>query len=171
MKTTKLFASTFIGLSLLASCSDDDDAPSQPNEEEVITNISLDFVNTADANDTVTLEIIDSDGEDGPTAPIQAITGTFTAGQTYTATVDLFNSIEEEDITEEVTVDEPDEHFLADGANLGFRTTWVANTAGTGNITLRLFHESETVNDSDEFGSQTGGSTDVDVTFTGVVIE
>ena len=59
----------------------------------------------------------------------------------------------------------------ADGANLGFRTTWVANTAGTGNITLRLFHESETVNDSDEFGSQTGGSTDVDVTFTGVVIE
>lgn len=193
MKTTKIFASAFIALSLLASCSDDDDdAPEQAIEEEVVTDVRLIFVNTTDATDTVTLEIIDTDGEDGPAAPVESNpTSAFTAGQTYTASVELFNSIEGEDITEEVTVDLPNEHFFTyattlgvdftrsandivrtnDDQSMGFRTTWVANTAGTGTITLRLVHLPTTVDDSDEFGSVTGGSTDVDVTFTGVVIE
>ncbi|MBV7268185.1 type 1 periplasmic binding fold superfamily protein [Winogradskyella luteola] len=190
MKTTRLFASAFLGLALLASCSDDDDG-GQPNEEEVITNVTLEFVNINDANDTVTIESIDPDGDDGPTVPTQNVSGPFTAGATYTATVDLFNSIENEDITEEVTVDEPDEHFFIyaingldmtfsrsandvvrpDGNNLGFRTTWVANTASTGSITLQLFHESESVDDTNEFGTQTGGSTDVNIIFTGVSIQ
>ncbi len=189
MKTTRLFASAFLGLALLASCSDDDDG--QPNEEEVITDVTVEFVNIIDPNDTVTLESIDPDGDDGPDVPVQTITGSFTAGATYTAEVDLFNSIENEDITEEVTVDEPDEHFFiyavngldmtfsrsandivrTDGNNLGFRTTWVANTAGTGSITLQLFHESESVDDTNEFGTQTGGSTDVNIIFTGVSIQ
>lgn len=191
MKTTKLFLSTILSLALFASCSNDDDnGGGEPNEDEVITNVTLAFVNDADATDIVTLLSVDADGEDGPLAPVQTITGNFTAGATYTATVELFNAIEGEDITVEVTQDEPDEHFFTyatgldmdfsrstndvvreDGAKLGFETTWVANTAGTGSITVQLWHESETVNDDNEFGTQTGGSQDVNITFTGIDIQ
>ena len=103
----------------------------------------------------------------------------------------LKSMAEDEDITVEVTDVEPDEHFFiynisglditfsrsandvvrTDGNKLGFETTWVANAAGTGNITIQLFHESETVNDDNELGTQTGGSTDIDITFTGVEIQ
>lgn len=191
MKTSKYFMSAIFCLTLFASCSDDDDIITPPNEEEVITDVTLAFVNTADASDTVTLLSVDPDGEDGPTAPSQIITGSFTAGATYNATIELFNAIEGEDITEEVRNDEPDEHFFiyaingvdmtftrsatdvvrADGNKLGYATTWVANTAGTGSITVQLFHESGSVDDSNGFGSQTGGSADVDITFTDVVIQ
>jgi len=191
MKTSKFFMSAFFCLTLLASCSGDDDDPTPPNEEEVITNVTLAFVNITDANDVVTLLSVDPDGEDGPTAPDQTITGTFTAGASYAATVDLFNALANEDITEEVTVDEPDEHFFvyaisgldmtftrsandvirADGNKLGFETTWLANANSTGNITVQLFHESGSVDDTNEFGTQTGGSADVDITFIGVEIQ
>lgn len=191
MKTTKFFISALFCLTLLASCSDDDDTILPPNEEEVITDVTLSFVNNADANDTVTLESIDPDGEDGPTVPTQNISGSFTLGATYTATIELYNSIEDEDITVEVTDEEPDEHFFtyaingldmtfarstndvvrADGNKLGFETTWVANTASTGSITVNLFHESESVDDSIAGGTQTGGSTDVDITFIGLSIQ
>ena len=191
MKTTKLFLTAIFSLALFASCSNDDDSGGEPNEEEIITNVTLAFVNDADATDVVTLLSVDADGEDGPLAPVQTITGSFTAGATYTGTVDLFNAIEGEDITEEVTEDEPDEHFFtyavngidvtftrsandivrADGEKLGFETTWVANTAGSGSITVQLWHQSETVNDDNEFGTQTGGSQDVNITFTGIDIQ
>lgn len=192
MKTSKFFVSAIFCLTLLASCSDDDDGnPTPPNEEEVITNVTLAFENTADASDTVTLLSVDPDGDDGPTAPEQTITGSFTAGATYAATIELFNAIEGEDITEEVRDDEPDEHFFvyaingldmtftrgatdvvrADGNKLGYATNWVANATGTGTITVQLFHESSSVDDSNEFGTQSGGSTDVDITFMNVVIQ
>ncbi len=191
MKTSKFFLSAFFCLTLLASCSDDDENPTPPNEDEVITDVTLEFVNTADASDTVTLLSVDPDGEDGPTPPEQTITGSFTAGATYAATIELFNAIEGEDITEEVRDDEPDEHFFiyaingldmtftrgandvirADGNKLGYATTWVANAASTGTITVQLFHESSVVDDSNEFGTQTGGSTDVDITFLNVAIQ
>lgn len=191
MKTSKFFLSAFVCLSLLASCSNDDDNPTPPNEDEVITNVTLAFVNTADASDMVTLLSVDPDGEDGPTPPEQTITGSFTAGATYEATIELFNAIEGEDITEEVRDDEPDEHFFvyaingldmtftrgatdvvrADGNKLGYATTWVANATSTGTITVQLFHESSEVSDSNEFGTQTGGSTDVDITFLNVAIQ
>jgi len=192
MKTTKYFLSTILCLALFTSCSDDDGGGiGEPNEEEVITDVTLTFVNDADANDIVELKNVDPDGDDGPLSPTPTITGNFTAGATYTATVDVYNSIEDEDITVEITDEEPDEHFFiynvsgldvtfsrsandivrTDGNKLGFETTWVANSAGTGNITIQLFHESETVNDDNEFGTQSGGSTDINITFNNVMIQ
>lgn len=191
MKTTTFLFSALLCLSVMVSCSDDDDSPEQPNEEEIITNVTLTFTNDADPTDVVTLLSIDADGDDGPLAPVQSVTGDFTVGETYTATVNLFNAIEDEDITVEVTDLEPDEHFFvyavngldmtftrsvndvvrADGNSLGFRTSWVANVAGTGSITLQLFHESETVSDDNQLGTQTGGSADVDITFLDVEIQ
>ncbi|WP_405334922.1 type 1 periplasmic binding fold superfamily protein [Psychroserpens sp.] len=193
MKTTKLFLTAILCITLFASCSDDDDGSTveEPNEEEVITDVTLRFVNDANPSNVVTLSNIDPDGDDGPLVPSQTITGNFFAGSTYTATIELFNSIEGEDITEEVRDDEPDEHFFIyaingldmtfarsgndivrmDGNSLGYETTWSANSSGMGSITVQLFHDSETVDDSDGFGTQTGGSTDVDVTFTGLNIQ
>ncbi len=192
MEATKFFFSALVCLSILASCSDDDDTiPPPPNEEEVITDVTLTFTNDADANDTVELKSVDPDGEDGPLSPTVTVMGNFTAGATYSAVVEVYNSIEDEDITPEITDEEPDEHFFIyaingldmtfsranndivrmDGNKLGYRTSWVANTTGTGSITIRLFHESETVDDSNEFGTQTGGSTDIDITFMNVNIQ
>lgn len=192
-KQTMYFLSAFLCLTLMASCSNDDDGGNveEPNEEEVITDVTLTLVNDADASDIVELKSVDADGEDGPLAPEVTITGNFTAGDTYTATLEVYNSIEDEDITVEITNEEPDEHFFiyavngldvsftrsandivrADGNKLGFETTWIANTAGMGSITVQLFHESETVNDDNQFGTQTGGSTDIDITFSGVEIQ
>lgn len=193
MKTTKYFLTAMLCIALFTSCSDDDDGSSvgEPNEDEVITDVTLTFINDANPSNIITLSNIDPDGDDGPEAPTQTITGSFFAGSTYTATVDLYNSIEDEDVTVEVTNEEPDEHFFIylingldmsfarsandvmrmDGNLLGFETSWTANTASTGSITIQLFHESETVNDDNEFGTQSGGSTDIDITFVGVEIQ
>jgi len=195
-KQTSYFLSAILCFALLASCSSDDDGGSvgEPNEEEVITDVTITFVNDSDATDVVELKSVDGDGEDGPLAPIKTVTGNFTVGETYTATLEVYNSIEDEDITVEITDEEPDEHFFiyavsgldvtfersandivrADGNKLGFETSWTANTVTTpdgGSVTLQLFHESETVNDDNEYGTQTGGSTDIDITFSGVKIQ
>ncbi len=180
----RFLASMLLCFTLVVSCSDDDDTPPPPNEEEVITDVTYTFVNDANAADTVVLDFEDSDGPDGPNVPVLNVTGAFTAGATYTATVEIFNSIEGEDITEEVVDDEPDEHFFiyattvdmtfsrsandvvrTDGNSLGFETVWVANTAGTGTITAQLWHESESVDDSSGFGTQTGGEEDFNITW------
>jgi hypothetical protein len=52
-----------------------------------------------------------------------------------------------------------------DGTKLGVRTTWVAGAAGTGNIRIRLVHEPATADDTDPFGTVTGGSDDINITF------
>ena len=103
-KQTTYFLSAIFCFALLASCSSDDDGGNveEPNEEEVITDVTITFVNDADASDTVELKSVDADGEEGPLAPIKTVTGNFTAGETYTATLDIYNSIEDEDITVEI---------------------------------------------------------------------
>ena len=52
---------------LYFSCSDDDDAPEQINEEEVITTMTVTLVNHQNGNDVVTMQTQDLDG-DGPNA-------------------------------------------------------------------------------------------------------
>jgi hypothetical protein len=193
MKNTssRIMATLFLGLAVLVSCSDDD-GPEAPNEEEVITDVTYTFVNESNPNDEVVLEFVDDDGPDGPNVPVLTVTGFFTAGDTYLATVEIYNSIEDEDITEEVVEDEPDEHFFTysfsglqfdfartdddvertDGNKLGFETRWGAIAAGTGSITVQLWHESETVDDSANggLGAQTGGEDDFNITFNNVEI-
>lgn len=180
----KFFASLLLCFTLIVSCSDDDTPPPPPNEEEVITDVTYTFINDANAADTVVLDFEDSDGPDGPNAPVLNVTGAFTLGATYTATVEIFNSIEGEDITSEVVDEEPDEHFFiygttldmtfarsvndierTDGNRLGFETTWTANTAGMGTITAQLWHDSASVDDSNGFGTQTGGEDDFNITW------
>ncbi len=193
MKTTKFFVKALLCLALVTSftsCSDDDD-PAPVNEEEIITTLTLTFVNNANPLDFVVLNSFAADGlEDGMST--ETITGNFTAGVTYSLSLGLLNTSENpaEDVLNGDIIPEADEHFFAyavngldmtmtrdaddvpgpDGSNLGVNTTWVANSAGTGNLQIRLIHEPTSVDDSNEFGSATGGSEDFNITFTGVVI-
>jgi len=195
MKTSKFFMKAFLCLALVTSftsCSDDDDNPDPIIEEELITNLTLTFTNDADAADVVIMASVAPDGfEDGVST--ETVSGDFTAGATYSVAMSLLNASETpaEDVLNDDIIPEADEHFFVyavdglsftmsrdaddiegpDGSNLGVNTTWVADAASTGNLQIRLIHEPTSVDDSDEFGSATGGSEDFNITFMDVEIQ
>lgn len=193
MKTSKFFIRAILCLALVTSfvsCSDNDD-PEPVNEEELITVVGMTFTNVNNPLDFVTLTNTAPDGQDGTS--VDAIVGNFTAGETYALTLTLLNTTENpaEDVLAGDIIPEADEHFFiygvsginltmtrdtddedgADGSKLGVKTTWVAGAASTGNIRIQLVHQPTTTDDSDNFGSATGGSDDLNITFTGVVIQ
>lgn len=190
MKTVKLFAIPMLVLALFASCSDDDDNPPPINPEELITNVTLTFTNTADATDIVVLSSIAPDGQDG--ASVESVNGNFTAGATYSLSLSVLNASETpaDDVLNDDIIPEADEHFFSyavnginltmtrdagdvdgpNGSKLGVSTTWTVGAASTGNVQIILTHEPTSVDDSNGFGSATGGSEDLNITFTGVLI-
>ena len=167
-------------VALFTACSDDDPAPVNP--PELITNVNLIFTNAANAADVVTLTAVSADGI---VAPTLTVSGPFTAGATYNATITITDEVNDENILEEV-VEEKDEHFFVyaingvnftmmraandevrtDGESLGLNTTWTAGTAAGGTITLQLVHEPTTISDDGGFGSSTGGEFDINNTWT-----
>jgi len=189
MKTIKLFTITMLAMVVLASCSSDDDTtPPAVTPQELITDVNVIFTNATNAMDVVTLTAVSSDGV---VAPTLSMTGTFTAGATYNTTVTITDEINNENILEEI-VDEVDEHFFAYATNptglfvsvardnddpvgtiegsttthqLGLETTWTAGVAGTGSITVQLIHEPTSVDDSNGFGSASGGEFDINNTW------
>lgn len=186
MKTRSLFASALLCLTLFTSCSDDDENPAEVIEEELITNVKLTFTNNDNATDVVVLSSDAPDGQDGESQ--ENVMGTFTTGATYTLSLAL--NADDEDVLNEDIIPEADEHFFVyavngvnltmtrddndvagpDESKLGVNTTWVAGAPSTGNLQISLIHEPESVNDSNGFGSTTGGSEDINITFTGVAI-
>ncbi|WP_299367162.1 hypothetical protein [Winogradskyella sp.] len=187
MKTTKFFASAFLGLALLASCSDDDDGSgTQPvEEEEAITRLILTFTND-DETDTVILTWNDANLDEVIDAGEQTVVGEFDADEVYDAEIQLFN-MDEDFLAEDILADQAgiDAHFFVystdldftmvradddnlrgDGNRLGVKTVWTAGPNDeTGTITIQLFHESPSVSDDGGFGSATGTDTDIDITF------
>ncbi|WP_299128777.1 type 1 periplasmic binding fold superfamily protein [uncultured Winogradskyella sp.] len=194
MKTSKFFINAFLSLAFVASftsCSDDDENPEPVNEEELITNLTLTFSNIATPADVVTMTSVAPDGlEEGMTT--ENVSGNFTAGATYALSLAITNASETpaDDVLNDDIIPEADEHFFVygvndlnlsltrdagdvdgpDGTKLGVNTTWVAGDASTGNLQIILVHEPDSVNDSNPFGSATGGSEDFNITFTGVSI-
>ena len=121
--------------------SDDPDAPPCENEEEIITDVVLTWTPT-DGGTPVTAAAQDPDGE-GPLDlevldPINLEFGT-----EYTMTVTLSNSIEGEDITEEI-MEEDDEHMFF----YEFTNDFFANPTGDGNADDRA--DAVNYNDFDE---------------------
>lgn len=193
MKTSKFFISALFCLTLITSftsCSDDDD-PEEVLEEELITDVTLTFINNANATDTVVLASVAPDGQDG--ASTETITGSFTAGATYSLNLEITNETEDpaDDVLNDDIIPEGDEHFFtyavssidltmtrdtddeegSDGTALGVNTTWTAGAASSGNIQIILTHEPGSADDSDEWGSVTGGSDDLNITFSNVDIQ
>ncbi len=189
MKTCKFLMKAFLCLGLVTSftsCSDDDDTPPVViEEEEAITGLVLTFTNQDDDSEVILTwedanldEVID-EGE-------QTVEGAFISGDVYDAELGLFAGDEdflEEDILEDqaaidahffvydagdldFTMVRADDDFERSDMNkLGVLTTWTAGAAGTGGITVQLFHESPSVDDSDGFGSAEGTDTDIEITF------
>ena len=183
MKTIKSMKTFMIALAagiIAISCSSDDDntPPEVINEEEVIPTLRVQLTNTAG---NVTLQSVDSDGEDGPNPPVITIVGDIMANTTYNGTVAFLNETESpaEDITEEVE-EEDDEHqvfytpaaglnitteygnFDDDGNPLGTVFTLTTGDASNGNFTVTLRHEPTKPNTG---LADAGGETDIEVTF------
>ena len=131
------------------------------------------------------------DGQEG--AFTNSVNGAFTAGQSYSLALEITNESDPADIDDVLNADiipEGDEHFFkynntlgmgmirdasdlagASGSSLGVSTTWTTGAAGTGNLQIILVHEPDSADDSNQFGSTTGGEEDFNITFQGVVIQ
>ncbi|MEM9920238.1 MAG: T9SS type A sorting domain-containing protein, partial [Bacteroidota bacterium] len=100
---------TDIDLTWDIKINEDTDAPPCENEEEVITDVTLTFTPT-DGGDVLTATAQDPDGL-GP-LPIQVTKDIQLVQNTeYEMSVTLFNSVDNEDITEEI-MEEDDEHMF-----------------------------------------------------------
>ncbi len=168
----------------LASCDDDDpETPVIPNEEEVITTLTLTL--SSDGNDDVVLKFQDLDGDGGDAPIITPSTASLNVNTTYTGVIKVENELEDpaENITEEVE-EEGDEHqfFFMDsndilsysysdqdenGNPIGIESEIMTGTDGSTTLTITLRHEpdkyAEGVADGDI--TNAGGETDIEVSF------
>ena len=163
MKTTMKTINQIFNLRLLAilcitlavvSCSNDDDAaPDEENEIEVITNVSLVFTNTTD-NTVVRASALDPDAEGiEPLGILNEIT--LSANTEYTLTYEILNALDPDDvenIVEEIE-EEDDEHQIF----YSFTGGAFSNPTGNGNIDTAS--DPVNYNDEDENGNPVGLST------------
>lgn len=174
-----------------ASCESED--PEKENEGEVITDVTLKFQELNGSNaligDVLSFKASDPQGiEVGKTPTVQSIS--LTKGKKYQMTIEVSNSIEGEDITQEI-LEEAEEHqffFLgqvfdssffsiqyadAGGIALGVKTTIIVSTStGTNNSNMRvvLRHDLDknfpgASNPNFANFVQAGGESDLDITF------
>ena len=184
----------FALLFAFSSCNSDDPMPE--NEEELITDVTLIFTEVDANGNTIgsPIEFTASDSEGlelGSSPSIETIS--LTIGKRYLLEIELFNSVENEDITEEI-LEEADEHqfyflgtaFLSspvltytyddedeDGNPIGLRGfVQVSSAPGFNNAQFRLVLRHDlnknfpgANNPNWENFVQAGGETDLDITF------
>ena len=159
------------------SCDDDD--PTIPNPEELITTFRYSLTPEM-GGETVTLSLVDLDG-DGGEAPV--ITGgTLLANTLYTGTIEVLNESVSpvDDITLEVREEDEDHQFFFEstiedtsvsyedldenGNPLGISTMLTTGDAGSGILTVTLRHMPDKfaagVSDGDK--DNAGGDTDIE---------
>jgi len=173
----------FFALSIAFIGCDDDDNPTIPNEEEVITTVIYSLVPEG-GGEEVLFTFRDMDG-DGAGEPV--ITGgTLQSGTVYNGTLTFLNETETpaEDVTEEIR-NEDEEHqvFFSSPGDIvvsysdkdenenpiGLATKLDAGTTtGTTTLKIVLIHEPDKAADGVSEGDPTnaGGETDIDVSFT-----
>ena len=174
-----------------ASCESED--PEKENEGEVITDVTLNFqeLNASNAlvGSVLSFKASDPQGiEVGKTPTVQSIT--LTKGKKYQMTIEVKNSIENEDITKEILEEAAAHQFFflgqvfdssffsiqyadAGGVALGLKTiVTVSSSTGTNNSNMRVvlrhdLNKSFPGASSPTFANfaQAGGETDLDITF------
>jgi hypothetical protein len=182
MLNRKLFWILALGM-LITSCGDDD--PVIPNEEELITTVSLSFFDpvTMDPINNISATFRDLDGDGGDAPVIDDLT--LDANTRYLMALEFTNELEEpaEDITEEV-IEEGDEHqvfFSVSGADLdvdyadadvlgqplGVQSFFNSGQASSGQLTIVLRHmpDKTAAGVADGDIANAGGETDIEVTF------
>jgi hypothetical protein len=174
-----------------ASCESED--PEKENDGEVITDVTLNFqeLNASNAlvGSVLSFKASDPQGiEVGKTPTVQSIT--LTKGKKYQMTIEVKNSIENEDITKEILEEAAAHQFFflgqvfessffsiqyadAGGVALGLKTiVTVSSSTGTNNSNMRVvlrhdLNKSFPGASSPTFANfaQAGGETDLDITF------
>ena len=169
-------------LFVFTACEEDDAAPEEEHEEEVITDVKLIFTNQYDANDVVVARAQDPDGPG--VEELKVLDGILLGiNKQYTLTFEIMNNLESpgEDIGEEI-LEEGDEHQIffdypaeafcefgygdtdANGNPIGLITHWqnCGTQVSEKNFTVKLQHQ------PDIKTSTTGpndGDTDFELTF------
>lgn len=118
-----------VSLGVFTSCSDDD-VPEAENEEELITKVELLF-SPNDGGDPITVNAIDPDGE-GPESIEPSGSIVLAANTSYQLFLSLENTVNGEDITEEVE-EESDEHMFF----FEFTEGLFSSPEGNGNVDSR----------------------------------
>ena len=193
MKTLKKASLYFLALLAFGFASCESEDPEKENEGEVITDVTLKFQELNGSNalvgEILSFKASDPQGiEVGKTPTVQSIS--LTKGKNYQMTIEVTNSIEGEDITQEI-LEEAEEHqffFLgqvfdssffsiqyadAGGIALGVKTNvTVSASTGTNNSSMRvvLRHDLDknfpgVSNTNFANFVQAGGETDLDITF------
>jgi hypothetical protein len=176
-----IFSTLFLAITCFTSCSNDDKVIA-PIAEEVITQAVYTLISQADPSNIVVFTFLDADGEGGLDGT-SSVTGTLNAGTVYDGALTFANTIEGEDITEEIN-EEKEEHQVffqstvdgmtiayadvdANNAPVGLSSTATTGDAGTGTLTITLRHEPTKDADGVSSGDITnaGGETDIEVTF------
>jgi len=170
----------FASILVLGSCKKKD--PEPVNEQEIITKVSLQFTNTVNAADVVTMTYEDSDGVGG-NAPITT-GGTLQKNATYDVAITVTGK-DNEDITTEIA-EEKEEHqiyfgfsqstlfatfeYLDKDANnqpLGLSTRVKTVNAGGGTLQVILVHQPNKTLNTDftpwVYSSNIGGEQDFNI--------
>lgn len=174
-------------LMLFTSCvKDHPEDPIIPNEEEVITMLTLTLTPIGEG-EVVVMSFQDQDG-DGGAAPIVR-GGTLVTDATYRGVLELFNELETPagDITTEIKEEAAEHQFFfestlegvevsyddvdSNGNPIGLATTVMTGDPAAGSITIVLRHEPNKLaaGVSDGNLSNAGGETDIEVIFDVVV--
>ena len=193
MKTLKKASLYFLALLAFGFASCESEDPEKQNEGEVITDVTLKFQELNGSNalvgEILSFKASDPQGiEVGKTPTVQSIS--LTKGKNYQMTIEVTNSIEGEDITQEI-LEEAEEHqffFLgqvfdssffsiqyadAGGIALGVKTNvTVSASTGTNNSSMRVVLRHDLDKNfpgvrNPNFANfvQAGGETDLDITF------
>lgn len=158
--------------------------PEVPNEEEVITTLSVNLVNSTDASNKVKLSFRDLDGDGGKKPVITG--GTLKANSLYTASLELLNESETPvDVVTKEILEENDEHqfffSVAEGLNLstqyadkdangnpvGLQIKVKTGAASKGKYNIILRHQPNKKASGVSVGNiqNAGGETDIEVSF------
>jgi len=189
MKTKNSFYFLLFFTLIMISCSDDD-VPEAENDEEIITDVSLIF-SPQGGGAPLVFKAVDPDGAGVADLQVEGEIA-LAVNTTYDLFIELENSIDGEDISEEVK-EEGDEHQLffsftndlfvnptgagnigtssgsvnysdqdENGLPIGLITTWRTEVVGQGNFRVLLKHQPDLKTSTSTSGI---GSSDLDITW------
>jgi hypothetical protein len=150
-KNLQLLAILFSVITIIGCSNDDDIAPEEENEVEILTDVTLIFTNTADNSDVVRASAQDPDGTGIQELQIlDAIT--LAADTEYTLTYEILNALDPADIENigDEILEEDNEHQFF----FSFTENIFADPTGNGNIDATA--DPINYNDADENGNPVG---------------
>lgn len=187
-KKFKFYALALVTALTFSSCSNDEDNPEPPvNEEELITTVTAIYTPVGGGT-AITLQYKDLDGV-GANAPVITVSSAFAKNKTYNGVVTFKNELANpaQDITPEI-VEEGVDHqlfyqttgtlnaftygtassnFDKNGKPVGLQSVFTTTEVASGNLTITLRHEPNKSGADVANGDITNakGSTDAEVSF------